>query len=230
MTHASARPQPVSLSQVQINGGYWGDRQTINRQHTIPAIYHQLEKTGHLEALNRKRTHPNTRSVIYMFWDSDVGKWLEALGYSLATHPDADLERLTDDVIQRMAGAQDADGYLNTYFSVLEPQNRWRNLRDWHELYNAGHLMEGAIAYTQATDKPQAVEVMRRYADLIADTFGPGEEQKHGYCGHPEIEMALVKLYHTTGEPRYLQLAQYFVDERGQQPHYFDHEAHERGG
>jgi uncharacterized protein len=229
MTPTSAHPQSVPLAQVQITGGYWGDRQTVNRQRTIPAIYHQLEKTGHLQALNRQRTHPDTRSVIYMFWDSDVGKWLEAVGYSLATHPDAELERLTDDVIQRMAGAQEADGYLNTYFSVLEPHNRWRNLRDWHELYNAGHLMEGAIAYSQATGKPQAVETMRRYADLIAQTFGPAADQMQGYCGHPEIELALVKLYHTTGESRYLQLAQYFVDERGQQPHYFDHEAHERG-
>jgi DUF1680 family protein len=229
MSDHSETVRTVPSRQVRLDGGYWAARQTINRERTIPAIYRQLEKTGQIDALDRKRTHPNTRSVIYMFWDSDFGKWLEAVGHSLATHPDPDLERLTDGVIQRMAGAQDSDGYLNTYFSVLEPENRWANLRDWHELYNAGHLIEGAVAYTEATGKPQATDILRRYADLIDETFGPGNHQKHGYCGHPEIEMALVRLHEATGEQRYLNLARYFIDERGQQPHYFDQEAAERG-
>lgn len=223
------RFKALSAKQVTIDKGYWGERQAINRQRTIPAIYRQMEKTGQLEALNLKREHPNTRSVIYMFWDSDPGKWLEAVGYSLQTHPDPDLEQQADGVIKRMATAQRADGYLNTYFSVLEPENRWRNLRDWHELYNAGHLIEGAVAYAQATGKHQVLDILCRYADLIDTTFGPHDEQKHGYCGHPEIELALVKLYRATGEKRYLNLSKYFIDERGQQPSYFDMEAAERG-
>jgi hypothetical protein len=222
-------PQAIPSKQVRIESGYWGQRQAVNRQRTIPAIYQQLDKTGQLEALNLKRTHPNTRSVIYMFWDSDFGKWLEAVGYSLETHPDPALEQQTDELINRMEKAQQPDGYLNTYFSVLEPENRWRNLRDWHELYNAGHLIEGAVAYARATGKQKALDVLCRYADLIDSTFGRGDGQKRGYCGHPEIELALVKLYHATGEKRYLNLSKYFIDERGQQPHYFDQEAAERG-
>ncbi len=225
----SANLQAVPSKQVRIDGGYWGERQTVNRQRTIPAIHHQMEKTGQLEALNLKRTHPNTRSVIYMFWDSDFGKWLEAVGYSLETHPDPALEKQTDELINRMEKAQQADGYMNTYFSVLEPENRWRNLRDWHEMYNAGHLIEGAVAYAQATNKSKVQDVLRRYADLIDTTFGRKEGQKRGYCGHPEIELALVKLYHATNDKRYLDLSKYFIDERGQQPHYFDQEAAERG-
>ncbi len=230
MTDSTPRSAAIPSKHVNITGGYWGERQTVNRERTIPAIYQQLEKTGQLEALNLKRSHPNTRSVIYMFWDSDIGKWLEAVGYSLESHPDPELEKLTDDVIDRMAGAQQADGYLNTYFSVLEPENRFRNLRDWHELYNAGHLMEGAVAYSRATGKPKAQQILARFADLIDATFGPEDHQKHGYCGHPEIEMGLVRLYQATGEKRYLNLAKYFIDERGQpNPHYFDVEAAARG-
>ncbi|MEZ4666401.1 MAG: glycoside hydrolase family 127 protein [Anaerolineae bacterium] len=229
MLNNSGQVKAISSKQVRISGGFWGERQTVNRQRTIPAIYRQMEETGQLEALNLKRTHPNTRSVIYMFWDSDPAKWLEAVGYSLQSHPDPALEAQADDLVARMAKAQQPDGYLNSYFSVLEPENRWRNLRDWHELYNAGHLIEGAVAYAQATGKQQVLDILSRYADLIDMTFGPNEDQKHGYPGHPELELALVKLYHATGEKRYLNLSKYFIDERGKQPSYFDQEAAERG-
>jgi DUF1680 family protein len=164
-----------------------------------------------------------------MFWDSDTGKWLEAVANSLATHPDPELEQYADEIIERVARAQQADGYLNTYFTVIEPELKWRNLRDWHEMYNAGHMIEGAVAYYQATGKRAILDVVARFADHIEATFGPREGQKRGYPGHPELELALVKLYHATGEKRYLDLATYFIDERGQQPHYFDLEARERG-
>jgi DUF1680 family protein len=176
---------------------------------------------------NRER--PRRRSVIYMFFDSDTGKWLEAVGYSLHTHPDPALEKQADELISLMASAQQPDGYLNTYFGNLEPENRWRNLRDWHEMYNAGHLIEGAVAYYKATGKRTVLDVLRRFADHMDTLFGPNEGQKRGYPGHPELELALVRLYRETGDEKYLNLSKYFIDERGRQPHYFDVEARERG-
>ena len=125
--------------------------------------------------------------------------------------------------------AQQPDGYLNTHFIVAQPEMRWRNLRDWHEMYCAGHLIEGAVAHYQATGKRKLLDALCRYADHIEATFGREPGKKRGYCGHPEIELALVKLYHATHNPRYLRLATYFLDERGNQPHYFDLEARERG-
>src|SRR5690606_232536 len=101
------------------------------------------------------------------------------------------------------------DGYLNSYFTVIEPDQKWRNLRDWHELYDAGHLMESAVAYYEATGKRTLLDVICRYADHIDSLFGPDEGQRPGYCGHPEVELALVKLYKATGEQRYLDLAKY---------------------
>jgi hypothetical protein len=224
-------PQPIPLQHVTITDGFWAERQTTNRNRTIPAIHHQLEETGRIAAwsLDPNRQAPKRRKVVQMFWDSDTGKWLEAVGFSLHTHPDPALEQLADTLIEQVAKSQQPDGYLNTYFTVLEPENRWRNLRDWHELYNAGHLIEAAVAYYQATEKRALLDVLARYTDLVDSLFGPDDGKKRGYPGHPELEMALVKLYRTTGEERYLNLAKYFIDERGQSPHYFDIEADERG-
>ena len=225
-------PKPVYLDDVQITDGLWQERQTVNRNRTIPVIYEHLEKTGRIDAwrLDPNRERPRKRSVIYMFWDSDSGKWLESVGYSLHTHPDEELEKLADNLIELIENAQQDDGYLNTYFGNLEPENRWANLRDWHEMYNAGHLIEGAVAYYKATGKRNMLDVLSRFADHIDNEFGcPNEGQLLGYPGHPELEMALVKLYRETGEERYLNLSKYFVDERGKEPHYFDIEAEQRG-
>ena len=222
-------PEAISIENVAIENGLWGERQATNRRSTIPAIYHQMEITGRLEALNLKRERPRKRSVIQMFWDSDPAKWIEAVGYSLHTHPDPALEAQADDLIDRLEKAQQPDGYLNTYFTVLEPENRWKDVRDWHEMYNAGHLIEAAVAYYEATGKRKILDVLCRFADHIDQQFGPREGQKRGYPGHPELELALVKLYRVTGEERYLNLATYFINERGQQPSYFDMEARERG-
>lgn len=224
-------PVPLGLGKVQMTGGLWQERQTVNRSSTIPAIYRQLDKTGRIDAwrMDPDRERPKKRSVIYMFFDSDTAKWLEAVGHTLTTHPDPELEALADWVIDLIAAAQLPDGYLNTYFPVFEPENRWKNLRDWHEMYNAGHLIEAAVAYYEATGKRKMLDVLQRYADHIEGLFGPREGQKRGYCGHPELELALVKLYRVTGEMKYLNFAKYLIDERGQQPHYFDLEAKERG-
>lgn len=229
--HVKSAPKPLYLDRVTIHGGLWGERQATNRSRTIPAIYDQLQKTGRIDAwrMDPNRERPKKRSVITMFFDSDTGKWLEAVGYSLHTHPDPALEKQADEVISLIEKAQKPDGYLNTYFGNFEPENRWRNLRDWHEMYNIGHLIEGAVAYTRATGKRTILDVLARSADHIDSLFGPDDGKKRGYPGHPELEMALVTLYRETGDEKYLNLSKYFVDERGRDPKYFDMEARERG-
>jgi uncharacterized protein len=165
----------------------------------------------------------------HIFWESDIAKWMEAAAYSLAVHPDPELEAQMDALVEALGQVQQPDGYLNVYYTIVEPEARFTNLRDRHELYCAGHLLEAAVAYAQATGKTQFLDIMRRYIDLIDHTFGPAPDQQHGYPGHEELELALVKLYRYTGEERYLKLSQYFVNERGAQPHYYDAEALARG-
>lgn len=220
---------PVPFTDVTFDDGFWAPRIEANRTVTIPHIYRMCEETGRISAFDLNFQRPVPSPVVLIFQDSDVAKWIEAAAYSLATHPDPALEALLDEVIDRIVRAQQPDGYLNTHFTAIQPEMRFTNLRDWHELYCAGHMIEGAVAYYQATSKRKLLDAMCRYVDLIAATFGPQPGQKRGYCGHPEIELALVKLYHATGERRYLELASYFVDERGRQPHYYDQEARARG-
>lgn len=219
---------PVALRDVSITGPFLEPRITTNRCTTLPVEYQQLKQTGRIDAF-RLDWKPGQPNPPHIFWDSDVAKWVEAVGYSLATHPDAALEALADGMIDLIASAQQPDGYLNVHFTVVEPEKRWTNLRDWHELYCAGHLMEAAVAYYQGTGKRKLLDVLCRYADYVASVFGPGEGQKRGYPGHEEVELALVKLYRATGQKRYLDLAAFFVNERGRQPHYYDAEARARG-
>jgi DUF1680 family protein len=163
-----------------------------------------------------------------VFQDSDAAKWLEAVAYRLASDPDPELERTADDVIALIGRAQREDGYLNTYYTLTEKDRRWTNLTEGHELYCAGHFIEAAVAYYEATGKDHLLTILCRFADLICTVFGPGDDQIHGYPGHPEIELALVKLYRTTGQKRYLNLAKYFVDTRGRSPNYFLEEMNRR--
>ena len=133
-----------------------------------------------------------------------------------------ELEKIVDDTVDLIGEAQQEDGYLNTYFTIKEPENRFTNLCECHELYCAGHMMEAAVAYYRATGKDKLLKIMCRMADLIDQNFGPEENKRHGYPGHEEIELALVKMYEATNEERYLKLAKYFIDERGKKPYYFD--------
>lgn len=219
---------PVSIPNVRLDDRFWAPRLQTNRTVTLPIEYEQLKGTRRIDAwkLDWKPGMPNEPHI---FWDSDLAKWLEAVGYALAGGPDKPLERRADRVIAMIERAQQPDGYLNIHFSVVAPRERWTNLRDRHELYCAGHLMEAAVAYCQATGKRTLLDVMCRYADYINSVFGPERGKRRGYPGHEEIELALVKLHRATGEERYLKLAKFFVDERGRRPHYFDREARERG-
>lgn len=165
----------------------------------------------------------------WIFQDSDLYKWLEAVAYSLRNHPDPELERIADEAIDLIGQAQHPNGYINTYFTIQEPGKQWTNMYEAHELYCAGHLIEAAVAYYKATSKRKLLDISCRFADLIESMFGKKPGQIRAYCGHQEIELALVKLYEVTGEERYLELSSYFIDERGSQPSYFIEEWERRG-
>lgn len=231
------RHLPVAFTAVELKDRLWAPRQRAVRERTVPFLYGQMVKIGTIEALDVTKPpgplafpyRKNNTSTSVMYWDSDIAKWIETASYTLATHPDPALEALIDEVVARIARAQEPDGYFNSFFQRREPAKKWSNLRDWHELYCIGHMIEAAVAHNQATGKTNLLDIVRRQVDLVAKLFGPNEGQKRGYCGHEEIELALVRLYRLTGERRYLDLASYFIDERGRQPHYFDSEARARG-
>lgn len=156
-----------------------------------------------------------------VFQDTDIAKWLEAVGFSLAAEKNPELEKTADEVIDLIAEAQQEDGYLDTYFIIKEPDKRWKNLREGHELYTAGHMMEAATAYYQGTGKKKFLGVVEKLADLLCDTFGSEDGKIHGYPGHQEVEIGLIKLFQVTGKRKYLDLAQYFIDARGTGENYF---------
>jgi len=223
----------VPFTRVVIDDQFWSLRQETNRKITIPYVQSMAEKTGRFDSF--RLTHANLEGGWKfgmqnppIYWDSDVAKWIEAASYSLATHPETGLARKVDEVVELIAASQQDDGYLNVHFTVVDPEGRWTNLRDLHELYCAGHLIEAAVAHFEATDKRTLLDPMIRYTDYIASTFGPEPGKRRGYPGHEEIELALVRLWKTTGERRFLDLASYFIDERGQRPQYFDIESDER--
>ncbi|MCD7737046.1 MAG: glycoside hydrolase family 127 protein [Lachnospiraceae bacterium] len=176
------------------------------------------------EALPEDPAHPGEQFYGFVFQDSDFSKWIEAVGYSLTQHPDLDLEQLADDAIDIVCAAQQEDGYLDTCYILGGRDKTFSNLKDHHELYCFGHLVEGAVAYYQATGKDRLLKAAERFADFVADSFGPEEGKRKGYPGHEIAEMALVRLYEVTGNQSYLNLSQFFINQRGTRPYYFDKE------
>jgi DUF1680 family protein len=230
------RYSPVNFADVNIEGDFWRERINTVLTRSIPTQHAQLQANGILGQLDLPQPPPPLRYprnshnfTVQVFWDSDIGKWVEVASYALRYRRDAVIEAQIDDITERLAKAQLPDGYVNCWYLDREPENRWTNLRDNHELYNAGHLLEGAIAYYQATGRRRLLDVMLKFVDHIATIFGPNDGQKHGYCGHQEIELALIKLYGVTRDRKHLDLAAYFINQRGAQPHYFDQEAIARG-
>jgi DUF1680 family protein len=227
---------PVRFVDVRLEGQFWRERLETVLERTIPSQHVQLGKHGILESLTLPDPPPPLRYprnhhdfTVQVFWDSDVGKWIEAAGYALSHRRDAGIEAKIEKIVDDLEKAQAPDGYLNCWYLQREPENRWTNLRDNHELYNLGHMIEGGIAYFLATGRRRLLDILERTVAHVRATFGPGEGQKRGYCGHPEVELALIRLYHLTGKREHLDLAAYFVNERGRQPHYFDQEAIARG-
>lgn len=159
-----------------------------------------------------------------VFQDSDVYKWLEEAAYALAYHPDPELKALCDRTVNLIARAQQPDGYLDTPYQVKSgvwaDRPRFSLIQQSHEMYVMGHYIEAAVAYHQVTGNEQALEVAKKMADCLDANFGPEEGKIHGADGHPEIELALAKLYEEPGEKRYLTLSQYLIDVRGQDPQF----------
>ncbi|MCM1124967.1 MAG: glycoside hydrolase family 127 protein [Lachnospiraceae bacterium] len=161
-----------------------------------------------------------------VFQDSDAAKWLEAAAYSLAVFPDKDLEQKADVLIEKIAAAQDTDGYLNTYFTIKDREKRWTNLLEGHELYCAGHMMEAAAAYFETTGKDRLLKVMLKNAEHIYQKFVV--EGKEGYPGHPEVELALLRMYRAANDEKCLELAKHFIDVRGVDREFYKREVESR--
>jgi DUF1680 family protein len=228
--------KPIRFVDVHLEGAFWRERLETVLTRTIPSQHVQLGAHGILESLTLPSPPPPLRFprnehnfTVQVFWDSDVGKWIEAASYALSHRRDPEIELKIEAITDDLERAQAPDGYVNCWYLQREPDKRWTNLRDNHELYNLGHLIEGAIAYFLATGRRRLLGILERYVENVRATFGPGPNQKHGYCGHQEIELALIRLYRLTDDRKHLELASYFINQRGQQPHYFDDEARRRG-
>lgn len=203
----------ISYRNVTLTSGYWKEKQLLNENVTIYSVYDRFYDTGRMEAFkfNYKEGMPNRPHI---FWDSDVAKWIEAAAYILNKKEDKLLESRVDDLIDLIEINQQEDGYFNIYFSIIEPDKKF-SLRDCHELYCAGHLMEAAVAYYEATGKDKLLKCMEKYAACIEKAFIIEKTAKFITPGHEEIELALVKMYNCTKNEKYLKMAKFFIDNRG---------------
>ena len=207
----------VPFTDVKLADGFWAPRIETNRIVSLPHNFQQCEETGRFTNFAKAGGLMDGEFEGIYFNDSDVYKVLEGASYSLAAHPDPELEKRVDGVIAWIASSQQPDGYLNSYYELKEPDHKWSNLAGMHELYCAGHLFEGAVAHYRATGKRNFLDVAIKLADCIDNRFGDGKV--YGVPGHEEIELALVKLYEVTGEQRYLKLAEFFLNQRGNSEH-----------
>ena len=206
--------QALTCEHVRITGGFWKERQDLVRKTTVWNVYNRFRETGRFAAfkLNWKEGEPNRPHI---FWDSDVAKWIEGVAYLTEQHREPELEAIADEVVEDIARGRMADGYFNSYYVLIEPQNRF-TVRDRHELYCLGHFIEAAIAYHRATGKGKLLELVKDYTALVKRIFMDENSAAFEAPGHEEIELALIKLYDYTKDRQYLELALHFVNRRGQ--------------
>jgi DUF1680 family protein len=204
---------PIPCRDVEITGGFWRQLQARNREVTVPAIRARFMETGRFAALDVATPWAEGKKP-HIFWDSDVAKWLEAAAYLLLQAPDAQLEQAVEEAISLLEKQQWDDGYCNSYYTAVEPNKRWSD-RNCHELYCAGHLIEAAVAWYEATGRDRFLRCVEKYAAHIERVFMTEDSAAFRTPGHEEIELALVKLYRCAGEARWLRLSQFFVEQRG---------------
>ncbi len=239
--------KPLELKDVKICDAFWGGKQELVRTEVIPYQWEALndrvegaapsycmrnfKNAGRILEEQRKgifidpKDRPGEEGFDgFVFQDSDFAKWIEAVGYSLVNHPDKELEAVADGAIDIVCAAQADNGYLDTFYIINGMDGIFKNLKDRHELYCFGHLLEGAIAYYQATGKDKLLKAAMRYGVFVSTCFGPEEGKLKGYPGHEIAEMALARLYELTGEKSYLDLSCFFLNMRGTDPNYFVNE------
>jgi DUF1680 family protein len=205
--------EPVSFSQVNVTDNFWKPKIDKVATKTLAACIYQTEvATGRIRNFEKVARKKGEKHEGIFYDDSDVFKALEAMGYSLKTHPSVDMEKKCDEWIDKIAAAQQPDGYLNTFYTLTNLQDRYSDM-SMHEDYNAGHMIEAGVAYFNATGKRKLLDVSIRWADHFDSIFGPSK--RHWVTGHQELELALVKLFKVTGNKKYLQLADWLLGERG---------------
>ncbi len=223
---------PISLKQTKCQDKFWSPYQKLVVETVIP--YQEKILNDEIPGAEKSHALANFRiaagleeGAFYgmVFQDSDVAKWLEAVAYSLWVSPDPALEKRADEVISIIAKAQQEDGYLDTYFTIKEPEHRWQDLLEGHELYCMGHMMEAACGYYEVTGKRELLEVAEKTADCIASVFN---EKHYGIPGHEEVEVGLMRLYQVTGKESYRKLASYFIEGRGTRKDFFHKEKEKR--
>ncbi|SPO29091.1 related to DUF1680 domain protein [Ustilago trichophora] len=229
-------PQEKFIHASLERGSFWERWQSVARTVTIPVQLDLLRKTGRYHAFDLKHIPYYDRVPTiwpvpdHLFWESDVAKWIEGACYHLQSHPDPQIQTHIEYLVELIEAAQQPDGYLNIHFVVNQPEKRWSNLRDLHELYNFGHLIEAALAYQAQTGSHRLIKVMLRFVDYCCTVFGTDAGKLAGYPGHPEVELALLRLYHRTAYDKCLQLATYFLTERGKnQGQFYKQEQARRG-
>ena len=208
--------QSYSYQNVQLSAGYLFGKQELNREITIDTVYDRFFESGRIAAFDFDYD-PKVQGAVkpHLYWDSDVAKWIEGAAYILKNHPEMhELEQKADSLISKIREHQGEDGYFNIYFTVVEPKNRFKD-RGAHELYCAGHLMEAAVAYAEATGKTELLTCMEKYAELIYKVFVLDKSAAFHTPGHEEIELALIRMYRHTGKKIYLDMAAYFINTRG---------------
>lgn len=235
-----SNPQSTFVNTTFSPDSFCAQKRDVVWNNTLPYQLNVLKETGRYDAFKLKYQKcfddpPDHWPVPnHLFWDSDVAKWIEGACYFLHERKSKEIEDAVEELVQMIRSAQQSDGYLNIHFTVVAPKDRFSNLRDLHELYNAGHLIEAALAHHHLYKNDKLLEPLIKYVDLFFEVLGPKEGQKHGYPGHPEIELALLRLYSVTENPKHLALAKYFIDERGNPTgqdgqHYYTVEAEKRG-
>ena len=220
-----------SVKDVKVNDGFFSPIMETTRTQMLPYQWNALnDAIPDIEPSHCIQNFKIAAGISHgefhgkVFQDSDLYKWIEAAAYSLKWHPDSSLEKQIDEAIDLIVSTQQSDGYIGTYYTINGLDKRWTNIMGNHELYCAGHMLEAAVAYYEITGKRKLLDAMIRFVDYIDSIFGPEDDKLHAYPGHEIIEMALMRLYNITHDEKHLNLAAYFINERGKQPCYFDGE------